>query len=215
MIHSSPSHRRPFEGLATSNDELNALLQGERNATFVLLTDWYHRLPDDVYAQYFKAGAFPNCVDSLLANDYGRVQCLPDYILQAGTGPGLEPATTDTLDKASMQTISTAISSMVMGMQSMQKRMIPGSSGMLMTISTNAAISRPASPTYGSISHSQVESTVIPAMTPMSGMPGTLLNLQGCTPPMMFKPGFNISSLPPENYTNTTSPLLTIPANST
>ena len=38
------------------------------------------------------------------------------------------------------------------------------------------------------------------------------LSPRGCMPPMMFKPGFNVSSLPPETCENTTSPLLTIPA---
>jgi FtsP/CotA-like multicopper oxidase with cupredoxin domain len=31
---------------------------------------------------------------------------------------------------------------------------------------------------------------------------------------MMFKPGYNLSSLPPDTCSNTTSTLLTIPANS-
>lgn len=38
------------------------------------------------------------------------------------------------------------------------------------------------------------------------------LNALGCTPPMMFNPGYSIDSLPPVTCTNTTAPLLTIPA---
>ncbi|KAM6511291.1 hypothetical protein FALCPG4_016292 [Fusarium falciforme] len=52
-----------------------------------------------------------------------------------------------------------------------------------------------------------------PASTGMPDMPGLdSLSPRGCMPPMMFNPGLNMSSLPPENCTNTTSPLLVIPA---
>merc|ERR1712169_35619 len=90
LIHPSPSRRRPFESLARDSTELEVMLQAERAATPLLLTDWYHRLSDVIYDEYFTTGAFPQCVDSLLANGYGRVQCLPESILQAGPGLGLE-----------------------------------------------------------------------------------------------------------------------------
>jgi hypothetical protein len=59
--------------------------------------------------------------------------------------------------------------------------------------------------------------TTAPAMpTTMSMSPEmTSLSPRGCSMPMMFKPGFNASSLPPETCTNTTSALLQISANST
>jgi len=41
------------------------------------------------------------------------------------------------------------------------------------------------------------------------------LGPRGCMPPMMFKPGFNLTSLPPETCSNTTSPLLIVSANQT
>ncbi|KAK2609370.1 hypothetical protein QQS21_002151 [Conoideocrella luteorostrata] len=44
----------------------------------------------------------------------------------------------------------------------------------------------------------------------MEGM--NAIGPRGCMSPMMFKPGFDQSSLPPETCTNTTSPLLVIPA---
>ena len=44
------------------------------------------------------------------------------------------------------------------------------------------------------------------------GMGISSLNALGCTPPMMFNPGYSIESLPPVTCTNTTAPLLTIPA---
>lgn len=51
MINPSPSRRRPFKALAVNDGELSALLPAERNTANVL-TDWYHRLSDDVFAQY-------------------------------------------------------------------------------------------------------------------------------------------------------------------
>ncbi|EON65842.1 hypothetical protein W97_05084 [Coniosporium apollinis CBS 100218] len=258
MIHPSPSRRRPFEELASSNDELSALLQAERDAAPVLLTDWYHRLSDEVFAQYFETGAFPNCVDSLLANGYGRVQCLPDYILQAGAGLGIEtlvaadphdPAPTpmdsmdamptgsmsmdptsmdsmsmdsmsmDSMTMDSMTTDSMTTDSMTMEMHSMRQRAatedsaMPGmetSGGMISSLSVTASATVSQPPTEPS-----VMSTMMPmsSMSSMSDMGSSPLGPHGCTPPMMFKPGYNLTSLPPETCTNTTSSLLTIPAN--
>lgn len=45
----------------------------------------------------------------------------------------------------------------------------------------------------------------------MSGME-TALGPRGCTPPAMFRPGFNVSDLAPETCVETTAPLLQIPA---
>ena len=50
----------------------------------MLLADWYHDLSDTVYARYLRTGAFPSCVDSLLANGQGRVRCLPRDLLDCG-----------------------------------------------------------------------------------------------------------------------------------
>ncbi|KAK0891582.1 hypothetical protein LTR91_024576, partial [Friedmanniomyces endolithicus] len=73
LIHPSPSLLRPFESLARNDAERDALLQAEKAATPVLLTDWYHNVSDVVLRQYETTGAFPSCVDSLLANGQGRV----------------------------------------------------------------------------------------------------------------------------------------------
>ncbi|KAK9342670.1 multicopper oxidase-domain-containing protein [Lipomyces starkeyi] len=230
IIHPSLSRRRPFESIAGNNTEmLRALLQAEREAASILLTDWYHSLSDDVFSQYFETGAFPGCVDSLLANGYGRVQCLPDYILQAGTGLGIEPASsTNTHDPASTpmasmfpQSMSTdsAADSMSMVMPGMLKRMITGSSNMAAIMSNEAITSGTTVIPSETPSQSPVESTrtkmfSMSSMSSMSGMSNMSLTPRGCTPPMMFRQGFNVSSLPPETCTNTTSTLLTLSANS-
>ena len=198
MIRPSPSRRRPFESLANSPAELEVLLRAERDAPSVLLNDWTHSLSDVIYEQYFETGAFPNCVDSLLANGQGRVQCLPESVLEAGTGLGLSPSST--MSMPSMQMRAAAVSS-DMGASSMASDM-------------TMAPSPTSPPSQAAVSSSTMEMS---SMSTMLGMaPGMdSLTPRGCMPPMMFKPGFNISSLPPEFCTNTTSELLTIPANNT
>merc|ERR1711977_724959 len=90
IIHPSSSRRRPFESLAEDKAELSKMLQAERGAIPVVLADWYHRPSDIVYGEYFTTGAFPQCVDSLLANGQGRVRCLLQNVLQAGPGLGIQ-----------------------------------------------------------------------------------------------------------------------------
>ncbi|KAJ5418698.1 uncharacterized protein N7487_002248 [Penicillium crustosum] len=72
LIRPSPQRLRPFEKLAHSPHERDIILQTERDATSILLSDWTHELSDTIYARYFETGAFPNCVDSILANGFGR-----------------------------------------------------------------------------------------------------------------------------------------------
>lgn len=216
MIHPSPMRRRPFEALATNDSELSALLQAERNATSILLTDWYHRLSDDVFAQYIETGAFPNCVDSLLANGMGRVQCLPDYILQAGAGLGIQPpAASDTSRFSDMPMASVSMDSMSMAMPTTHKRAMTESSDMDMTASNGPTMSNPIAVTSGTTPQPPAGPTSKASTMSMSGMSSMSLGPRGCSPPMMFNPGFNISSLPPETCTNTSSPLLTVSANYT
>ena len=204
MIHPSPTRQRPFESLAKSPAELEVLLQAEHNAPSVLLHDWTHSLSDVIYKQYFETGAFPNCVDSLLANGLGRVQCLPESVLEAGTGLGISPS-----------------SMMSMSSMSMKVAAVSSDMGAISMPSDMTVASSPTSPS-GQVAVSSSTMTMssmsaMSSMPSMSGMPNGMSSLspRGCMPPMMFKPGFNISSLPPESCTNTSSEMLTISANDT
>ena len=153
LIRPAPSRRRPFESLAQDDKEKTALLEAESQATNILLNDWTHELSDVIFARYVRTGAFPSCVDSILANGHGRVQCLNTSM----TGMSSELPSESTDIHSAMSTMSTS-----------------------------------------------------PEMPEMDA-----LGPRGCMPPMMFKPGFNMSSLPPETCTNTSSPLLVISANQT
>lgn len=79
LIRRNKSFARPFERLAQHDVERGAMLQAERDAVPVVLADWYHNLSSAVFEQYNRTGAFPYCVDSLLANGRGRVHCLPTW----------------------------------------------------------------------------------------------------------------------------------------
>ncbi len=216
MIHPSRTRARPFEKLAQNSDDLTKLLQAEHDASSVLLNDWTHDLSETIYSRYFETGAFPHCVDSLLANGFGRVNCLPDYILRAGTGLGLDPSSSGGSGSSQMSTDTSSMS-----MTGMNKRMEMGGSSM------SAAMTTKGMSTTEDSMH-MTSTSPMSSMAPMSSM-GSMssvgsmsstpeigsLNARGCTPPMMFRPGYNVSSLPPATCTNTTSSWLIIPANCT
>lgn len=169
------------------------LLQAERDAKSILLNDWTHELSDVIWSRYFTTGAFPSCVDSILANGYGRVSCLPEYILQAGP-----------LGQSGANQTSAMMSPSSMVIPGMEGRMEMGDSTTKDMVSSTMVMDGPAQTTESPVSTSTSKS---PEMTSLSP--------RGCSMPMMFKPGFNASSLPAETCTNTSSPQLHIPANTT
>ncbi|KAJ6112305.1 Cupredoxin [Penicillium sp. IBT 18751x] len=74
LIHPASNRSRPFEKLAGNNSaDLANILQAENSATNILLNDWTHETSDTIYRRYIETGAFPFCVDSLIANGQGRL----------------------------------------------------------------------------------------------------------------------------------------------
>jgi len=226
LIHPSPSRRRPFESLAQDSKELDTMLRVERAATPLLLADWYHRLSDVIYDEYFKTGAFPQCVDSLLANGYGRVQCLPESVLQANPGLGIESfLANDPHDPVNPMSTPPAAGVSGMSMDSTSSSEMPmetvSSSPMSMDCSMTMRVRQRSehmsmtgdSATAEMNTLSATSTDMAPAAS-MSSMPDMMSTLgpKGCSPPMMFKPGFDKSSLPPETCTNTTSEQLVLNA---
>ncbi|CEL10666.1 hypothetical protein ASPCAL15095 [Aspergillus calidoustus] len=210
MIRPAPSRRRPFEDLATSRAEREQLLQAETDAVPILLNDWTHELSDTIFSRYLETGAFPNCVDSILANGLGRVECLPKYMLDAGPGLGItdEANATHHNPSATMTTTEMEMPSMARRMehptddnshdQMMSMPLVSTANPSESTMSTTGGMAMPSSGTMGE-SHAMDESMG--------------LSPRGCMPPMMFKPGFNITSLPAETCVNTTSQQLVVNAN--
>ncbi|KAB8234234.1 uncharacterized protein BDW43DRAFT_310583 [Aspergillus alliaceus] len=87
------------------------MLQAERGSFSLLLIDWTHDLSDTIFERYIQTAAFPNCVDTVLANGLGRVECLPKYMLDAGSGLGLSVGSTAT-SHTSASAIQTAFAEM-------------------------------------------------------------------------------------------------------
>lgn len=221
-IHPKPSRARPFESLATSDADTAALLQAERDAFPVLLTDWYHESSDKVLAEYNRTGAYPHCVDSLLANGKGRVQCLPQALLDCG--PNLCSGS-DGSSSMSMDSSNTTPSSMAS--DTSMSMSVPTSSRAEMLMPSSAASMHMASGMADGPSMTMEMQISAPTssnghqmqqrkrqMMDMSSMM-TSLGPRGCTPPMMFRPGFSASDIPSETCTDSKSALLTIPGNDT
>ncbi|KEY70045.1 hypothetical protein S7711_09871 [Stachybotrys chartarum IBT 7711] len=202
LIRPAASRRRPFAALAADSGEITPLLNAEREATNILLNDWTHELSDVIFARYLETGAFPSCVDSILANGQGRVRCLPESILESGPGLGIQPENTTTALEQSTTMAEMPHMSSMPSMNLLNERDMHDTMDMPMSSYTT----RPSSTM--SMDHSAA-----PTLSDMPDIPGMdSLSPRGCMPPMMFKPGFNMSSLPPETCTNTSSPLLVISA---
>lgn len=175
----------------------------------ILLNDWTHEPSDMIAERYLRTGAFPSCVDSILANGQGRVQCLPPDVLEAGPGLGIEPE----LGRSTLTSEMLGMSSMSMSDMDMLERRHMHDMTMDLPMSSEAS----QTPSTMSMDEpTSAKSTNGPTSTDSMEMPDMhgvdSLGPRGCMPPMMFNPGFNLSSLPPETCTNTTSLLLTIPA---
>jgi len=233
-IRPKRSRSRPFESLASSDAEAKALLQAERDAFPVLLTDWYHEVSDTVLREYNRTGVFPQCVNSLLANGLGRVQCLPQAVLDCGPSLCLGSDDSSSMSMESSDTTSTSMASS----DTVPMSMAPDESmSMFMPPSDIAELSRSSSAASmdmalmdgmadesSTTDEMSMTMSALPSSTAhpmrqqkrqMMGMSSMNMSLgpRGCMPPTMFRPGFNASDLPPETCTETMAPLLTIPAN--
>ncbi|THW31058.1 hypothetical protein D6D22_10385 [Aureobasidium pullulans] len=194
-VHPKKSRGRPFQSLAAYDRDYIALLEAERKAVPVMLTDWYHNLSDEVYHDYMQTGAFPSCVDSLLANGMGRVQCLPQQILDCGTKLCIGPNDSSSMDMGS--------STMSLAMSSTMPMDMPLSS------STSASMSMSSTSMSNTMQRMERQKRQMSSMKNMSSSLGP----RGCVPMTMFKAGYNSSSLGPETCTKTTSALFITSAN--
>merc|ERR1711939_122430 len=198
------SRTRPFESIASCDADVGALLQAERHAFPVVLTDWYHDISDVVLREYNRTGVFPHCVDSLLANGMGRVQCLPQQVLDCGPDLCLGPERSSAMSMSSSGNLempwSSSAASQDMALMDDTASSVSNTELMPMTTSVQWRS------TEGPMGRKR-------RTMDMSDM-ATSLGPRGCTQPTMFRPGYNASDLPPETCTKTMAPLLTIPANS-
>lgn len=220
LIHPDPSLRRPFESLAENETERLAMRQAERDAMPVLLADWYHNLSSSVYQEYIRTGAYPNCVDSLLANGHGQVQCLPSDVVMAGTESELGSMSMSTGSSGTgpmAMSSSTMMKSMGMPEDPMQTMTMAGTMSVSMTMEHSPMSSGMISPrSQDSSASSNGMSSMAMGSSPSKSSGAVMgmsrLNARGCMPPMQFNPGYSIDDLPSVTCTNTSAPRLMIPA---
>merc|ERR1712070_1052426 len=234
-IRPKRSRSRPFESIASSAAVAEASLQAERDAFPVLLTDWYHEVSDMVLREYTRTGVFPHCVNSLLANGLGRVQCLPQAVLNCGPSLCLGSDDSSSMSMESSDTTSTSMASsdtVLMSMapdESMSMFMPPSDTAELSSLSSAASMDMTLMDGMADESSKTDEMSMtmsaLPSSTahPMRQQKRQMMDMRsmdislgprGGMPPTMFRPGFNASDLPPETCTETMAPLLTISANS-
>lgn len=85
-----PSQPSPFGLIANSTSESVAAMQkAEKKAQFALLSDWDHLTSSEYRAVEEASGLDLFCVDSLLINGKGAVNCQPQALLNALTPPPL------------------------------------------------------------------------------------------------------------------------------
>merc|ERR1711975_6376 len=224
-IRPKRSRSRPFESIASSAAVAEASLQAERDAFPVLLTDWYHEVSDMVLREYNRTGVFPHCVNSLLANGLGRVQCLPQAVLNCGPSLCLGSDDSSSMSMESSDTTSTSMAPD----ESMSMFMPPSDTAELSSLSSAASMDMTLMDGMADESSKTDEMSMtmsaLPSSTahPMRQQKRQMMDMwsmdislgpRGCMPPTMFRPGFNASDLPPETSTETMAPLLTISANS-
>merc|ERR1711977_795675 len=224
-IRPKRSRSRPFESIASSAAVAEASLQAERDAFPVLLTDWYHEVSDMVLREYNRTGVFPHCVNSLLANGLGRVQCLPQAVLNCGPSLCLGSDDSSSMSMESSDTTSTSMASSDTVLMSMA----PSDTAELSSLSSAASMDMTLMDGMADESSKTDEMSMtmsaLPSSTahPMRQQKRQMMDMwsmdislgpRGCMPPTMFRPGFNASDLPPETCTETMAPLLTISANS-
>lgn len=90
--YSSPPKNQPSPfGLIANSTEASiaAMQKAEKKARFALLSDWDHLTSSEYRAAELASGLDLFCVDSLLINGKGAVNCQPQELLNALTPPPL------------------------------------------------------------------------------------------------------------------------------
>jgi hypothetical protein len=89
MIRPTNDTPKPFDKIDGANfDELQA---AEQNAQPLLLSDWRHIPSEQTWNDQLQSGVENAiCMDSILVNGKGSVECLPRDTIDAYPDPGIE-----------------------------------------------------------------------------------------------------------------------------
>lgn len=76
-IRPAPSRPRPYSLISDSKDEVDAMLEAEKNPKHALVSDWAFEGMEVLIPMYRDAGVEPSCAASIIFNDKGRTICTP------------------------------------------------------------------------------------------------------------------------------------------
>lgn len=89
IIKPQPGIQKPFHLIAP--EDVDLLEEAEANVAPMMLSDWRHRTSEQTWRDTVASGLEAICMDSLLLNGKGAVDCWSREEINAFTGPGIKP----------------------------------------------------------------------------------------------------------------------------
>lgn len=89
-IEPAASVERPFDGIAANSNDLQKILQAERNTQPVIIGDWTRLTSGQVYQAQVDSGMDAFCVNAMLINGKSSVQCLGQNRINELTTPTMK-----------------------------------------------------------------------------------------------------------------------------
>jgi FtsP/CotA-like multicopper oxidase with cupredoxin domain len=87
LIHPAAGQPTPFVSISNSSKDIQKMLQAERNASILILSDWYHFTSAEFTKIQKESGVDFFCPDSILLNGKGRNICLSRQDINNLTNP--------------------------------------------------------------------------------------------------------------------------------
>ncbi|KAJ5378929.1 laccase-1 [Penicillium cosmopolitanum] len=91
-IYVEPSNiqERPFKLISSDESKVEAMLQAERQTRPLILSDWRHLTSEQVWEAEVASGLDAPCVNSLLINGKGSVNCFDQNFINQMTSPAVK-----------------------------------------------------------------------------------------------------------------------------
>ncbi|XHG07321.1 hypothetical protein AWENTII_010473 [Aspergillus wentii] len=86
-IQPDDSVERPFSMITDDQEELHAILEAEKNTKPMILSDWHTMTSEQFWKAEEVTGLDGYCVNAMLINGKGSVQCLPRDVINEYTTP--------------------------------------------------------------------------------------------------------------------------------
>lgn len=83
IIHPRPYEPNPFHLIADDEETLHAIAKAVKHVKPIVVSDFVHLTSNDKWDMTVAAGIEDSCYDSILINGKGRVECLPQDVIDA------------------------------------------------------------------------------------------------------------------------------------